>query len=79
LNQFYQLPIYADGGTPGLSKVVPFTVSYGKVGVMNASGNVLRYKWMEIQEDVVSQDQYNKALKTFQEAAAKAEVKDEKK
>ncbi|PCS00929.1 peptide ABC transporter substrate-binding protein [Lactococcus fujiensis] len=77
LNSFIQIPVQADGGLPGLSKTVPFTGAYGQAGVMNRSSG--RFKFVKLQDDVVSQTQYDKALKTFKKANEKATTLDETK
>jgi len=80
LNNFIQVPIYADGGTPGVSTQVPFTASYGWAGIMNNNGNAYpRFKYEKLQKDPVTKSQYNKALKAFQKANAKATTKDQEK
>lgn len=73
LDNALQVPIYADGGTPRVTNVVPFSGSYGWAGI---SANKLKY--VEVQSDIVTTDQYDKAKKAWEtkkeETAKEAET-----
>lgn len=69
LDNALQVPIYADGGTPRVTNVVPFSGPYGWAGI---AANKLKY--VEVQSDIVTTDQYDKAKKAWEtkkEATAK--------
>lgn len=57
LNNAIQVPIYAGGGLPRVTKVVPFSAPYSWSGIAAD-----KLKYIEIQEDVVTVDQYDAAL-----------------
>ncbi|NVD82214.1 peptide ABC transporter substrate-binding protein [Enterococcus faecium] len=61
LDNALQVPIYADGGTPRVTNVVPFSGSYGWAGI---AANKLKY--VEVQSDIVTTDQYDKAKKAWE-------------
>ncbi|NTQ23141.1 peptide ABC transporter substrate-binding protein [Enterococcus faecium] len=73
LDNALQVPIYADGGTPRVTNVVPFSGSYGWAGIAT---NKLKY--VEVQSDIVTTDQYDKAKKAWEtkkeETAKEAET-----
>lgn len=73
LDNALQVPIYADGGTPRVTNVVPFSGSYGWAGI---AANKLKY--VEVQSDIVTTDQYDKAKKAWEtkkeETAKEAET-----
>ncbi|WP_270341344.1 peptide ABC transporter substrate-binding protein [Enterococcus lactis] len=73
LDNALQIPIYADGGTPRVTNVVPFSGSYGWAGI---AANKLKY--VEVQSDIVTTDQYDKAKKAWEtkkeETAKEAET-----
>ena len=68
-----QVPIYADGGTPRVTNVVPFSGPYGWAGI---AANKLKY--VEVQSNIVTTDQYDKAKKAWEtkkeETAKEAET-----
>lgn len=61
LDNALQVPIYADGGTPRVTNVVPFSGPYGWAGI---AANKLKY--VEVQSDIVTTDQYDKAKKAWE-------------
>ncbi|PQE98562.1 peptide ABC transporter substrate-binding protein [Enterococcus faecium] len=73
LDNALQVPIYADGGTPRVTNVVPFSGPYGWAGI---AANKLKY--VEVQSDIVTTDQYDKAKKAWEtkkeETAKEAET-----
>ncbi|EMF0367332.1 peptide ABC transporter substrate-binding protein [Enterococcus lactis] len=73
LDNALQVPIYADGGTPRVTNVVPFSGPYGWAGI---AANKLKY--VEVQSDIVTTDQYDKANKAWEtkkeETAKEAET-----
>ncbi|QIK57733.1 peptide ABC transporter substrate-binding protein [Erysipelothrix sp. HDW6A] len=56
-----QIPIQAGGGTPFVSKVVPFTRPSGFAGLGKE-----KLKFMKVQKDVVSIEQYTKAKEEWE-------------
>lgn len=73
LDNALQVPIYADGGTPRVTNVVPFSGPYGWAGI---AANKLKY--VEVQSDIVTTDQYDKEKKAWEtkkeETAKEAET-----
>lgn len=73
LDNALQVPIYADGGTPRVTNVVPFSGPYGWAGIAE---NKLKY--VEVQSNIVTTDQYDKAKKAWEtkkeETAKEAET-----
>lgn len=73
LDNALQVPIYADGGTPRVTNVVPFSGPYGWAGI---AANKLKY--VEVQSDIVTTVQYDKAKKAWEtkkeETAKEAET-----
>lgn len=57
-----QIPIHSLGGTPSVTKVVPFSGSYATSGL----GGPDRYKFKKVQDKAVSVAQYNKAKKAWE-------------
>lgn len=72
LDNVLQVPIYSDGGTPRVTNVVPFSAPYGWAGI---AANKLKY--VEVQSDIVTTEQHDKAQKAWEakkeETAKKAE------
>ncbi|WP_313468977.1 peptide ABC transporter substrate-binding protein [Carnobacterium sp.] len=56
LNNALQIPIYAGGGLPRVTNVVPFTAPYSWSGIAAD-----KLKYVQLQEDIVTTDQYQKA------------------
>lgn len=57
LNNALQVPIYAGGGLPRVTNVVPFSAPYSWSGIAAD-----KLKYVQLQEDVVTTDQYQSAL-----------------
>lgn len=71
-----QIPIFASQGFPSVSNVVPFSTAFGYSGLGYDGLGLGRYKYMEVQDEAVSQDQWKKAHDEWtkaREEAAKAE------
>ena len=69
LNNAIQIPVNADGGTPAVTKVVPFTKPDGWAGI-----TADKLKYVKLQEDIVTVEQFDKAHEEWtaaKEAAAK--------
>ncbi|EME7220612.1 hypothetical protein A5816_002127 [Enterococcus sp. 3G1_DIV0629] len=73
LDNALQVPIYAYGGTPRVTNVVPFSKPFAWTGIAT---NKLKY--IEVQSDIVTTDQYDKAKKAWEtkkeETAKEAET-----
>ena len=68
------IPIYQDGATPKLTKVVPFSTIYANgVGV-----NEYSYKYMKVQKDAVKATDYTKELKAWQKKVAEKSAASDK-
>ena len=61
-----QIPTHGQGGTPSVTKVVPFTKAYGWTG----NGDQ-RFKFMKIQDQPITVKQYEKAKADWEKARAK--------
>ncbi|GEL13573.1 abc-type oligopeptide transport system, periplasmic component [Lapidilactobacillus concavus DSM 17758] len=66
LNSGIQIPVNSAGGTPSVTKSVPFQIPYAQSGLASA------YKGMKIQAKPVTTAQYQKALKAWK--AKRAEI-----
>ncbi|WP_125578545.1 ABC transporter substrate-binding protein, partial [Lapidilactobacillus mulanensis] len=66
LNSGIQIPVSSTGGTPSVTKSVPFQIPYAQSGLAST------YKGMKLQAKPVTVAQYNKALKAWQ--AKRAEI-----
>lgn len=61
-----QIPLMADGGNPVVSKVVPFSAPYALTGIgMN------KFKFMQVQDEVVTVEQRTKAFDAWTAERAK--------
>ncbi|EJC3746210.1 peptide-binding protein [Enterococcus faecium] len=73
LDNALQVPIYAYGGTPRVTNVVPFSKPFAWTGIAT---NKLKY--IEVQSDIVTTKQYDKAKKAWEtkkeEATKEAET-----
>ncbi len=67
LDSGIQIPVYADGGTPSVTKVVPFSASYAPTGL----GGPNTYKFMKLQSKPVTTAQWNKAHAAWEKERAK--------
>lgn len=63
-NEALQIPVNAGGGTPSVSKVVPFTRPYRWTG-----NGAQRFKYMKIQDKPVSKEQYEKLEAEWKKAS----------
>lgn len=61
-----QMPVNAGGGVPRVTKVVPFTAPYAWNGLQ-----ATRYKYVEVQEEPVTQQQFDDAKAAWEKARAK--------
>ena len=55
-----QIPLKAGGGMPSVSNIVPFTKPSSYTGLGSS-----RFKFMKIQDTIVSQEQFNKAYEEY--------------
>lgn len=67
LDNVLQIPIYNGGGRPRVTKVIPFTVPYGWSGI---SADKLKY--IKLQAEPVTQNQYDAALSKWNTARSAA-------
>lgn len=67
LDSAIQIPTQADGGSPRLSKVQPFSGAYGWAGI--ASGKM---KYMKVTDTIVTAKEYEAAKKKWEEEKAKS-------
>ena len=61
-----QIPVNAGGGVPRLTRVVPFTAPYAWNGLQDT-----RLKYVQVQEEPVTQEQFDAAEKAWNEARSK--------
>ncbi|WP_071130135.1 peptide ABC transporter substrate-binding protein [Enterococcus timonensis] len=61
LDAVIQVPIRADGGTPSLSRQIPFIKSYGWAGISD-----LKFKNVKIGQDPITTAEYEDALATWE-------------
>lgn len=61
-----QMPVNAGGGVPRVTKVVPFTAPYAWNGLQDT-----RYKYVKVQEEPVTQKQFDDAKAAWEKARAK--------
>ncbi|MTV80798.1 peptide ABC transporter ATP-binding protein, partial [Streptococcus pneumoniae] len=57
------IPVASSGGSPMVSRTVPFTKSYSEVGI---KGDPFIFKGMELQNDIVTTKEYDAAFKKWQ-------------
>ena len=57
------IPVASSGGSPMVSRAVPFTKAYSQVGI---KGDPFIFKGMELQNDIVTTKEYEAALKKWQ-------------
>lgn len=67
-----QIPIFASQGFPTVSNVVPFTTAFGYSGLGYDGLGLGRYKYMEIQDKAVTQDEWTKAHDEWTKAREEA-------
>ena len=57
------IPVASSGGSPTVSRTVPFTKAYSQVGI---KGDPFVFKGLELQNDIVTTKEYEEALKKWQ-------------
>ena len=57
------IPVASSGGSPMVSRAVPFTKAYSQVGI---KGDPFIFKGMELKNDIVTTKEYEAALKKWQ-------------
>ncbi len=57
------IPVASSGGSPMVSRTVPFTKAYSQVGI---KGDPFIFKGMQLQNDIVTTKEYEAALKKWQ-------------
>lgn len=67
------MPYTSSGATPSVRKTVPFTVAYAQVGNKGDRS----FKYLKLQEDVVTTEEYNKAYETWLKEKAESNAKAE--
>lgn len=77
LNSGIQIPVKSLGGTPSVTKLVPYTVPYAQSGLYSGGSTSMPFKGAKLQTKPVTTAQRNKARKAWQakrdEIAKKAE------
>lgn len=63
VNKALQIPTHGQGGTPSVSKVVPFTRAYGWTG-----NGPMRFKFVKLQDEPVTVEQYEAAKAEWEKA-----------
>ena len=58
------IPVASSGGSPTVSRTVPFTKAYSQVGI---KGDPFVFKGLELQNDVVTAKEYEEAFKKWQQ------------
>ena len=66
------IPYMSQGGTPSLSKTVPFSRADSPVGSKGTSSN---YKLLKLQDKIVTSKEYAKALEEYQKAKEESNAK----
>lgn len=69
------IPIASSGGSPTVSRTVPFTKAYSQVGI---KGDPFVFKGLELQKDVVTTKEYEEALKKWQKEKIETNAKYQK-
>ena len=57
------IPVASSGGSPMVSRAVPFTKAYSQVGI---KGDPFIFKGLELKNDIVTTKEYEEALKKWQ-------------
>ncbi|MGT2785681.1 peptide ABC transporter substrate-binding protein [Streptococcus merionis] len=68
------IPYVSNYATPGVRKTVPFSVSYAAVGAKDDRF----FKYLKLQDETVTVEQYDKAYETWKEEKAKSNAEAEK-
>ncbi len=69
------IPVASSGGSPTVSRTVPFTKAYSQVGI---KGDPFVFKGLELQKDVVTTKEYEEALKKWQKEKIETNAKYQK-
>lgn len=73
------IPTHSIGGTPGLTKIVPFTASYGLTGSKGSNGSVLpSMKLIDLQDKPVTTKDYEAAKEKWLKAKKESNEKYQK-
>ena len=68
-------PVASSGGSPTVSRTVPFTKAYSQVGI---KGDPFVFKGLELQNDIVTAKEYEEALKKWQKEKIETNAKYQK-
>ena len=68
----FALPVYSKGAVPSITKIKPFTRAFSLIGIKDGSSY---YKYMELQSDVVTTADYEKAYKNWLKEKEKSNKK----
>ena len=69
------IPVASSGGSPTVSRTVPFTKAYSQVGI---KGDPFVFKGLELKKDVVTTKEYEEALKKWQKEKIETNAKYQK-
>ena len=69
------IPVASSGGSPTVSRTVPFTKAYSQVGI---KGDPFVFKGLELQNDVVTTKEYEEAFKKWQQEKIETNAKYQK-
>ena len=69
------IPVASSGGSPTVSRTVPFSKAYSQVGI---KGDPFVFKGLELQNDVVTTKEYEEALKKWQKEKIETNAKYQK-
>ncbi len=69
------IPVASSGGSPTVSRTVPFTKAYSQVGI---KGDPFVFKGLELQNDIVTTKEYEEALKKWQKEKIETNAKYQK-
>ena len=69
------IPVASSGGSPTVSRTIPFTKAYSQVGI---KGDPFVFKGLELQNDVVTAKEYEEAFKKWQQEKIETNAKYQK-
>ena len=69
------IPVASSGGSPTVSRTVPFSKAYSQVGI---KGDPFVFKGLELQKDVVTAKEYEEAFKKWQQEKIETNAKYQK-
>ena len=69
------IPVASSGGSPTVSRTVPFSKAYSQVGI---KGDPFVFKGLELQNDIVTTKEYEEALKKWQKEKLETNAKYQK-